>query len=76
VTIDDSLGKIGKTGSEFNRIFPVGANLNWNSLGPESIAASICIVVNVKGEELESDQRLSVIADEPGAELNVLKGSG
>jgi hypothetical protein len=76
VTIDDFLGKIWETGPEFNRIFPVCTNLNGNSLGPESIAAPICIVVNVKGEELESDHRLSVIADEPGAELNVLKGSG
>jgi hypothetical protein len=74
--IDNFVGKTGGAGAELNSVFPVLADVNWKSFDPESVASAVCIVVNGKGDELESAQGLSVTAEELGSKIDMRIGSG
>jgi hypothetical protein len=76
VAIDYSLAKTWGRGSQFNKILSVFAHLDWNSFDPERLAAAVSAVVNVKRHDLESAQRLSLVAEQPGMKTDMRIGGG
>lgn len=75
VSLDNFLGKTWEPCSQFHGIFPVFGDQYWKNLGPESVAAMVCVIVNGKGKDLESGLGFSVIADQRGTEPDVVSGS-
>jgi hypothetical protein len=69
-------GNVDSSGSQLNRIFPVFADLDGKSFDPESVAAAVCIVMNVKGDQLESAHGLPVVGEEIGTETDMGIGGG
>jgi hypothetical protein len=76
VAIDYSLAKTWGGGSQLSKIFTVLARLNWKSFDPECVAAAVCTVVNIKGDDLESAQWLSVVAEQLGMKTDMRIGGG
>jgi hypothetical protein len=74
VAIDYSLAKTWGTSSQFSKIIAVLVHLDRKSFDPKRVAAAVCAVVNVKGHDLESAQRLSVVAEQPGMKTDMRIG--